>query len=165
MAFERSRTFVLQEHHRILGTLSIFPDNSNGLPLESLYAEEIELLRKTKVQFAEVGLLATDRTIGNLEANASPPTGQMLPIFLLFKIVVNYAIHSDISHLLIVVHPKHRRFYEFFGFRQFAEVKSYATVCGNPALPMIQNLREETRMAARPLRELFLASPLTRDRS
>ena len=156
---EHSRTFVLEEFHSVLGTISIFPDNKLGVPLESLYSEEITCFRESGVRFAEVGLLATNTIATSIDSNYFSSKDKMLPVFLLFKIAINYSIFSGISHLVIAVHPKHRQLYEFFGFRQFAEVRSYPTVCGNPALPMIQNLKEETRLAARVLREFFFTSP------
>ena len=155
----QARTFVLEASSQVAGTVSVFPDGPRGIPLESLYGSEVADLRQQGLRFAEMGLLATERVAWSIDSKTLASRDQMLPVFLLFKIGVNYTVFSEIDHLLIVVHPRHRKIYELFGFRQFAEEKSYRAVCGNAAVPMIKRLADAPLVAARPLKEFFFATP------
>lgn len=156
---EHSRTFVLEDSQRVSGTVSVFPDSKRGIPLESLYPEEIRRLREEGARFAEMGLLATEMIAWSIDSNCLSSKEKMFPVFLLFKIGVNYTVSIDIDHLLIVVHPRHQKIYELFGFKQFAEERSYEAVCGKPAVPMIKKLTEEPQVAVRSLKKFFFASP------
>lgn len=143
-----SRTFVIGSAPRVLGTLSVFPDSTAGLPLEELYSEQICQFRREGMRLAEVGLLATDLTNVSGYSLSSPEKMQI--VFSLFKVMVNYALSKGVTHLVIVVNPKHCRLYRFLGFSIFGEIKTYPGACGAPALPMILELAHfQTRRATR----------------
>lgn len=152
MFAREARTFIITESSDLLGTISIFPDSSAGVPAEQLYSEEIASLRKRAIRFAEVGLLATNLERASGYSLSSPE--KMKIVFTLFKIMATYALDRDISHLVILVNPRHIKLYKFLGFEVFGEVRSYHGACGAPALPMILDLSHlDTR---RDTREWFL---------
>jgi hypothetical protein len=155
MFAEESRTFVLRQNNQLCGTISVFPDSAAGVPCESLFPQEIENLRKQGIKFAEVGLLATKLSNMTIRGYTLTSTQKMLPVFSLFKIMVNFALDRGITHLVITIHPKHALLYRFFGFRQFSEIKSYGKVCGKPALPMIFDLKASTHSGGRMQRKFF----------
>ncbi len=157
---ERSRTFVQTASGTVQGTLSIFPDDAQGLPLESLYRREIDDLRGRGLGLAEIGLLACRGGPGQ-----APDAGARLQsLFLLFKIAVSYGRSLGISHLLIAIHPRHRRLYESLGFLKMSKVRSYPAVRGHPALPMLQDLGKETEEADGAVRRFFLGNPVAPER-
>jgi hypothetical protein len=148
MFARHSRTFVIKEVERLLGTISIFLDGEAGVPSEELYPQKIAEFRNKGHRLAEVGLLATDmRCVSGYSLSS---TRKMLVVFSMFKVMVNYALSRGVTHLLIAVNPKHEQLYTFLGFEHFGEVKSYSGACGAPALPMILKLEHfKTRRSTR----------------
>ena len=138
MFASEARTFIISDKAKLLGTLSVFPDSPAGVPSEELYGEEIANFRQEKIKFAEVGLLATD--LGKVSGYSLSSPEKMQIVFSLFKIMVNYVEQQRITHLVILVNPRHERLYRFLGFKVFADVRSYHGACGAPALPMILEL-------------------------
>ena len=147
---------MLRANQALQGTVSIFPDSAAGVPCESLYPEEVAKLREQGIKFAEVGLLAVDIDKSTNRKYSLANRAKMAPLFMLFKILLNYAFYHGTSHLLIMVHPRHEELYRFLGFKPFAEPKPYEGACGNPAVPMMLDLDEEQKSASRSLRKFFL---------
>jgi len=131
-----SRTFVIEKSGVIVGTVSLFCDSPCGLPLESLYPTEVAKFRVEGRRLAEVGLLALDSRIFHRNCFSLTEVRKMSALFRLFKLLLDYSCSSNVTDLLIAVHPKHQALYEYMKFEPFGEVKSYAVACGNPALPM-----------------------------
>ena len=155
----KSRTFVLRRERKICGTMSIFPDSANGLPLEKLFAEEVEKFRDAGKHVAEVGLLALELQQSGKYSLRS--IKKMTPLFVLIKLTIRYAIHAGITDLLIVVHPCHEPLYRFLGFQSFGENKSYDKVCGNPALPLRLDLTQLRTVWPQALQRYILDFPVS----
>ena len=155
MFASESRTFIISSPSNLLGTISVFPDSSAGIPADALFRDEIDSFRRKGIRFAEVGLLATDlESIGGYSLR-SPEKMQI--VFSLFKVMVSYSLYCGISHLVILVNPKHAKLYRFLGFKVFSDVRAYHGACGAPALPMILELSYfQTR---RDTRRWFLENP------
>ncbi len=132
-----SCTFVLKRKDQLLGTISLLVDSPCGLPMESLFPEEIAKLRVPGRRLAEVGLLALNQTeigkglfsLANLQKQAA--------LFRLFKTMFDYArFVAGVTDLVIGMHPKHEALYRYLTFETIGPVRSYEGACGNPALPM-----------------------------
>ncbi len=120
--------FIGKKGNKVIITCTLFPDSTFlGLPMDSLYKEEIDVLRNQNKKIAEIGALAThpDYRTNNLT----------LPL-LLNKITMAYAIHNlKMDHMVINVNPKHSFFYtSILLFKQIGNLKFCDHVNGKPAL-------------------------------
>lgn len=115
-------------------TLTLIGDSSKGLPLDSVYARELDALRWKDRALVEVGLLAQSRRGARRGARA---------LFDLMRWAVYYTLHIGYTDIVIGVHPRHRRFYtRCFGLKCFARPTQYPLVNDNPVVPMRLPLRE-----------------------
>lgn len=85
-------------------TASLFPDNHLGIPMDSGFKTEVDVLRKQKAIIAEVGCLASHPQFRKKDKN--------IPM-IMNKLIMKYAKNIlGITHLLITIHPKHLKIYE-----------------------------------------------------
>lgn len=122
--------FLAKRHAELVYTVSLVVDDEDyGLPLESLYADEVAEMRSQGYRLAEVSCLA-----GATDDGAS--RSEQFNVFVgMMGLLAQYARYNDVDRLLVAVHPRHAKFYRhFFGFEVFGEQKSYDAVCGNPAV-------------------------------
>ena len=127
-------------------TVSLVPDDTLGVPLDSLYHDEVEAMRAQGLYPAEVSCLAGRRKLFERR--------EQFNIFVnLMGLMVQYARQNFVDRLLVAVHPRHAKFYQhFFGFEVFGELKSYAAVQGNPAVGCVHDFAK-TDVTGYPLRD------------
>ena len=138
-----ARTFIIKDNRSLYGTLSVYPDSAAGLPSDELFPAELKKFRDAGFRLAEAGLLATN--LDSMTGYSLNSHHKMKVLFSLIKVMMNYLMFRDVSHLVISVHPRHEDLYRFIGFRPFGKVKSYYGACGNPALPMVLRLADFQR--------------------
>lgn len=131
-----SRTFVLEKAGEIHGTLSLMTDSPCGLPMESLFPEEIAQLRAQGRKLAENSLLALDQSLLGNSLFSLTHSEKHLYFFTIVKIMVDCARDLGVTDLLIAVHPKHEDLYRFLTFEPIGPVRPYPGALGNLALPM-----------------------------
>jgi hypothetical protein len=113
-------TIVVMElqDDKLVGTLSAYGDSEIGLPLDSVYKKELDLMRLQRKRILEIGLYAT-----------SQPNNSIKTIAQHVKFPFYFAHYNHYSDLIIGVHPHHARFYtHVFGFKEIGEVKTYPCV-------------------------------------
>ncbi len=119
-------------------TMTLFRDNPMALSLDSVYARELDELRGLGCRLLEVGMLADRRQ------SASRGVGAL---FSMMRWAIYYGLHTDLTDIVIGVHPRHAQFYvRCYGFEQFASPTSYPMVRNNPVVPLRLRLLE--RLAA-----------------
>ena len=123
-----------QTGKRPIYTVSLFPDNEQGLPMDIGFKREVGVLRKQKRRLVEVGCLASHPEFRKGDKKI-PMLGN--------RMVVSYAVnvlHAD--DLLITVHPKYLKIYEdILLFEKIGQISSYSYVNDNPAVALRQNLK------------------------
>ncbi len=119
-------------NEQLYGTLSLVFDDKRGLPMDSIYKDEIDVFRTKKYKLGEVVQFAVDKVI--LEEQLSPyeVSVSSLP---LFGCLLSYAKKNDFDFLCITVNPKHVSFYTLIGFEKIGDIKYYASVDA-PAVAM-----------------------------
>jgi hypothetical protein len=129
-----SPVFVARLNDNIESTVTMVLDSSEGLPIDAVYPEQIEILRRFNVNCAEMCCLADRRN--NLSKGIDSVIGMT-------RLALHYAIQKDVSCLLLLAHPRHAKFYKrAMGFRAIDKVRSCPFVRGFPAEPLLLNLRE-----------------------
>lgn len=117
----------------LIYTVSLFPDNEQGLPMDAGFKKEVDALRKQGRRIAEVGCLASNPAFRRRDKNIP-----MLGNRMIFTYAVN---HLKADDLLITVHPKHLKIYEdILLFEKLGQISSYAYVNDNPAVALRLNL-------------------------
>lgn len=109
-------------------TVTLFRDGPRGLALDSVYPREIDELRGKGRRLLEVGMLADRRRCVSRSVQA---------LFSMLRWSLHYALHTDLTDLVIGVHPRHAQFYvRYYGFEPFAAEKSYPLVRNHPVVPL-----------------------------
>lgn len=109
-------------------TVTLFRDGPRGLALDSVYPREVAELRRTGRRLLEVGMLADRRRCASRSVQA---------LFSMLRWSLHYALHADLTDLVIGVHPRHAQFYvRYYGFEIFAQEKSYPLVRNRPVVPL-----------------------------
>lgn len=108
----------------LFGTVSLMVDSASGLPMDSIYAEELLPLRTTGAKIAEVGQFAVDRELYKVLSGKDAP----FVAAPLFTAVLRHAIENGVHYLCITVNPKHDAFYAAIGFRQIGGLKHHPSV-------------------------------------
>ncbi len=133
-----STTFVGKLKDRVVITMSVFTDSEMGLPMDTLYKNELDRLRNKGRFIAEVGNFASEPAVrkGN----------QLLPM-MMNNLMSRYAKkHLRLDDLVITVNPAHEFIYKhIILFKRIGEVRSYDTVNGHLAVPMLLDLNEYQR--------------------
>ncbi len=135
--FEKTAVFIGKKEEKLVFTVSLFPDSPKGLPMDSIYKNELDSMREQGRRIGEVGCLATHPELRDGSQNI-PMHGN--------KIMVKYAIeYLKLDDLVITVHPKHAVVYkEVLMFDEIGKgtIKAHPKVNSNPAVALRLNLNE-----------------------
>ena len=114
---------------RVVSTISAIGDNPRGLPLDSVYPDELSRLRAEGRRLVEIGLFGDRR---DLMGETSRTFHAILE---LMRYTYHFGYYLDATDCLCGIPPRRSRlYYRMFGFQPIGEVKSYATVEGNPVV-------------------------------
>lgn len=116
----------------VISTLSLVRDGELGLPMESVYGDEVERRRAQGLRLAEVSCLADRRK----------EPARFFGLFCdLSRLMTQMAAAEGIDQLLIAVHPRHARMYaRAMAFQQIGDVRDYPLVNGNAAVALTLDL-------------------------
>ena len=119
-------TLVAKHQDRVVATLSLVPDTSLlGLPMESIYADEIGELRRQRRRLAEAISLA----------DQGLTIREFIQVFqALIRLAMQYHVRQGGDTWVITVNPRHRNFYQkMMGFIPLGPCRSYPSVQDHPA--------------------------------
>lgn len=103
-----SQIFVGLLRDEVVSTVSLIGDGELGLPMETMFAQEVNELRAAGERVSEVSCLADRRQDGR----------RFIATFkCLTRLMAQFARYEGIQSLLITVNPRHVRFYRsYLGF-------------------------------------------------
>jgi len=144
-----SEVLIAERNSVITSTLSMFGDSPAGLPMESMYGQQICHLRSQGFRLAEIGSLA-DRRNGQ---------GRFINTFVqIGRLLAQVAQSRGIDVIVAAVHPRHARLYEkVMGFRQIGHYSSCPYANGNPAVALC--LKFDDHLGT-PLHDQYFGTPL-----
>lgn len=123
--------FIFKSYNDVISSVSLIKDiEPFGLPLDEVAKKNVDILRNQNRRVAEAGALATTSTRrwSNL-------------MIWLFRAIYYYSTMADFDDVVLVINPKHVRFYtQIMLFEPFGETAHYEKV-GAPAVPMRVDLR------------------------
>lgn len=122
---------VAELRGQMISTVSLVRDGKLGLPMESVFPEEVAARRKAGIGLAEVSCLA-DRRQG---------TARFFGLFCeLSRLMAQLARKTGVDELVVVVNPRHAPLYRrYMAFDQIGEERVYDAVQGFPAVPLSLN--------------------------
>ncbi len=153
---ERSAIVVGAEGDELVTTLSIYEDARLGLPLDAVYPEELDDLRRAGRRLYEVGMFA-DRC----ETRGHKPA----ELFEIMRLPFHYGHWADRTDLVIGVHPHHEPFYRrLIGFEVIGPERTYGMVRDHPVMLLRLNLLRVPMLDAVPRgMQYFLQRPVRRE--
>jgi hypothetical protein len=121
-----TNVFVAAEGQRVTCTVTLIGDGELGLPMECIYADEINDRRRKNLYVGEVSCLAFEPMSLN----------RFLLVFMqLTRLMAQHARAYGMDQFVIAVHPQHARFYQrFMGFEQIGPLRTYPSVRDAPAV-------------------------------
>lgn len=124
-----STTFVIcDDENAVLATATVVPDGPWGLPMDSIYREELNALREEGRVLCE-GIGFASRV---LESKAT-----LKHILTLTRAVMWYSFRVGRTDLVVAVNPRHVGFYaRLLPFQIIGPERQYQTVRGAPAVPL-----------------------------
>ena len=147
-----SRTFLLEQDGRLLGTISLFMDSPCGLPAEDIFPDKIGSFRMKGKRAAEAGLLALDSSFFGRKSFSLTDRRKLTASFKLFKVVFDHVrFVAKATDLFVAIHPKHQDFYQYLNFETIGPVREDARTEGRPALPMRMDIAQTILTPSRDL--------------
>jgi hypothetical protein len=141
-------TFVAKHESHVVATFSIVPDNTLlGMPMESIYGDEVATLRRRGCRMAETICLA----------DTGLSVREFLQVFIaLIKLAIQYHHSRGGDTYVITVNPRHKSFYaKVLGFQPLGPCRSYANVQDAPAEALWGNPEVVAAHAPRMYEEIF----------
>jgi hypothetical protein len=124
----------------------IYDNDDLGLPIESMYGDEIAERRASGARLFEVSCLADD-------AQGKTP---IKVVVRLMALIVQCACRRGMSEMLVTVHPHHADFYTgFWGFECIGGVRRCPSVLDNPAVALSLDLISLKQSDSRPHHRAF----------
>lgn len=109
-----------------VGTICAIPDGPLGLPLDSVYHEQLQALRQPGHTLLEIGLFADRRE----DVDRS-----FITILELMRFTFYFGYHQATTDIVCGIPPRRARLYaRAFGFEIIGEPTNYASVQGNPVV-------------------------------
>ncbi len=142
-----SQMFVSLLKGEVVATVSLIPDSANGLPMESLYPDEVNAAREQGLHIGEISCLADRRKdqrriIQNLCE--------------LTRVMTHFALQQKLDGLMLVSHPKHARFYKrFMGFELIGDIRTYRNVCDKLAEPLYFDFSSQRKAQVQALKRVL----------
>lgn len=133
---DQTDVMVAKRNGEVVFTMSLVRDAEYGMPLESLFTEEVQAMRAQGIRLAEVSSLASDNSLES-------KTEQFALLVKMISLTLQAARRRGVQRLLLAVHPRHARVYQrLFGCVICSEVREYAAVEGNPAVLCMHDFAE-----------------------
>lgn len=144
-----TQVFVALYQDRVIGSVSLVRDDQpHGLPMETTYQEAIAGLRAEGLLVGEVCCLC----VGSEKSHSS---GELFAG--LTRIMMFHARHVGLDSLVAVVHPRHGKFYRHaMGFSEIGGLSAYRQVGGQPGVPILGQVNDDSRYRDRWKRNYFV---------
>jgi hypothetical protein len=154
---KKSTTLVaIYKGKYIMGTMTLMEDSPLGLPMDKIYSEELNFLRREGRRLVECGMLAMNKKLLDHPALALSQTERMIIMLYMIKAMTHYLRNqTEVDMLVACFHPKHAFFYEGIMLTPLAGLKKYETVQDSPAVAYKWDMRELEKTASSPMQHFF----------
>ena len=144
-----TEVLVTKLDDEVVSTVSLVGDGYLGIPMQSMYPQQINHLREKGLRVAEVGCLADRR---------DSPVRFIDNFKRMTRLLAQVALARGIDALVVATHPRHARFYtRALGFEKFGDVSTCPYAQGNPAVALFMHFEEKRGSE---LHESYFADPI-----
>lgn len=147
-ALPETVTLVAKHEGKVIMTFTVIPDNPVlGLPMESIFGEEIAALRQGGARLAEAGNFAA----------ADMSLREFTTVFrAMLRLKIQYHASRGGDTWVITVNPKHRQFYtKVLGYIPLGPCRPYERVQGAPAEALLLDAKLMKANAPSAYQEMF----------
>lgn len=143
-ALPTTTTFIaLRRRTQLLATLTVIEDSPLQLPMDEIYHEELNGLRRQGRHLVEATLLALNTELFGRGVFTMFHAKKLLLTLRLFKVMFDYLRScTTADDLVACFNPKHAILYDFLELKPLGGRKSYAGANGHPALAARLNIAE-----------------------
>jgi hypothetical protein len=143
-ALPTTTTFIALRHHtQLLATLTVIEDSPLQLPMDEIYHEELDELRRQGRHLVEATLLALNTEMFGRGVFTMFHAKKLLLTLRLFKVMFDYLRScTKADDLVACFNPKHAILYDFLELKPLGGQKPYAGANGHPALAARLNIAE-----------------------
>lgn len=135
-ATQKAHTMVaLYKKKYLLATFTFIEDSPLGLPMDKIYKDELDVLRKVGRNLVEIGMLAQNTDLMDHPAINFSQSDRLWILLHLMKAALDHS-RSFMKRNMVVAcfHPHHAPFYEMLQMKRFSGLRSHEGVQGSPAL-------------------------------
>ena len=126
-----TEVLVAKLRGEVISTVSLIGDGYLGIPMQSMYPEQVNGLREQGLRLAEVGCLADRR---------DSPVRFIDNFKEMTRLLSQVASVRGIDALVVATHPRHARFYKrALGFEQLGDESTCPYAQGNPAVALFMH--------------------------
>lgn len=144
-----TEVLVTKLNDEVVSTVSLVGDGFLGIPMQSMYPQQINDLRTRGLRVAEVGGLADRR---------DSPIRFIDNFKKMTRLLAQVAVARGIDALVVATHPRHARFYtRALGFEKFGDESTCPYAQGNPAVALFMHFDEQRGSA---LHDSYFADPI-----
>lgn len=156
-------TFVGKMDGEVVVTMSAVADSSVGLPMDKLYGDVIDLLRKRGRRPVEFTMLAVKKHLFGKGAYSLKSVRKMAALFSLFRFAAQYSkyMHKD-TDVVISINPCYVKLYRYLYFDPIGELRYYKEFENQPALAFKLDLMYAETSSRMCLRNYFFKKKLPR---
>ncbi|MDG2918204.1 hypothetical protein P7M46_09355 [Bisgaard Taxon 10/6] len=124
----KNKIIVIKKNQKVIGTISVIEDSPLGIPMDKVHPEDINSLRKKKINFIEIGAFAI--------APKYHHYGLSLLLYRAAFIYINQYTNADCA--VIAVHPRVSKLYNnLFQFEVFGNEKEYESLNDAKSIPLL----------------------------
>lgn len=121
-----TEVFVTKFEHSVVSTLSLIGDGQQGLPMDSIYPDQLDQFRQRGLRVAEIGCLADRR---------KSPARFIETFIAMASLAAKSAMQRQYHGLVVAVHPRHAKFYlRMMPFQQIGGLEACDYANGHPAV-------------------------------
>lgn len=132
-ALPQTATFVAVLAKKMFCTATLIIDSPLRLPIDELYHEELNQLRKHDKRLCEISMLACAPEFFKDGASDVLNSKKLFFIVYLLKVIFDYVMeYLKYDCICVTINPKHKLTYDFLLFKDLGEVKASTHVNGVP---------------------------------
>ncbi|WP_164103311.1 N-acyl amino acid synthase FeeM domain-containing protein [Candidatus Laterigemmans baculatus] len=136
---DTTEVLIAQQAEQVTFTITLVRDGLEGLPSESLFAEQVAAMRSDGLSLAEVSCVASNCGDENKKERFET-------LVRMISLTIHTARQRGVDRLLLAVHPRHAKVYQrLFGCVPCSGVEQYEAVQGKPAVLCMHDFDELDR--------------------
>jgi N-acyl amino acid synthase FeeM len=126
-------TFIAEKNEEVVGVQSLILDSHDaGIPSDESFKADLDAIRGENVLIGEAANEAVDKELRQSAVSTE-----------LMRTIFAQAWQTGCTHIVTAVSEKHRSFYDFIGFEQLGNTRSFTKEIDDPVILMCWDLKSQ----------------------